>query len=172
MKKILYLFLTVSLIFSSCKKEEDEVVTPTVISGCTDSDATNYNASATSDNGSCEYSIANSVWAITSSIADGTNIMESNMAIYFWSNGDFGWEEYDLVTDEMIDYAGGPGQGVYTTPGNNMITVDDGDEFAATFTVSTMTNNNNMTWTTPTVSGGSLVMTLERAIGISVDSWK
>ena len=31
MKKILYLFLTVSLIFSSCKKEEDEVVTPTDI---------------------------------------------------------------------------------------------------------------------------------------------
>ena len=31
MKKILYLFLTVSLIFSSCKKEEDAVVTPTDI---------------------------------------------------------------------------------------------------------------------------------------------
>ena len=29
MRKIIYLFLTVSLIFSSCKKEEDEVVTPT-----------------------------------------------------------------------------------------------------------------------------------------------
>ena len=31
MKKIIDLFLTVSLIFSSCKKEEDEVVTPTDI---------------------------------------------------------------------------------------------------------------------------------------------
>mgnify|MGYP007026196289 CR=1 FL=1 len=38
MKKLLYLFLVLPLIFSSCKKEEDEVVTPTVISGCTDSD--------------------------------------------------------------------------------------------------------------------------------------
>ena len=31
MKKIIDLFLTVSLIFSSCKKEEDKVVTPTDI---------------------------------------------------------------------------------------------------------------------------------------------
>ena len=42
MKKIIYLFLTVSLIFSSCKKEE----------GCKDALATNYNADAEEDDGS------------------------------------------------------------------------------------------------------------------------
>ena len=59
MKKILYLFLTVSLIFSSCKKEEDEVVT--AISGCNDSQATNYNANATNDDASCAYDLIG-VW--------------------------------------------------------------------------------------------------------------
>jgi len=55
MKKILYLFLTVSLVFSSCKKEEeDETVTPTVISGCMDTTMFNYNPLATVNNGSCQ----------------------------------------------------------------------------------------------------------------------
>ena len=44
------LVLTLSLIFSSCSKEEE------VILGCTYSTATNYNPSATSDDGSCNYS--------------------------------------------------------------------------------------------------------------------
>ena len=39
MKKLLYLFLVLPLIFSSCKKEE----------GCTDSQASNYNADADDD---------------------------------------------------------------------------------------------------------------------------
>ena len=54
MKKIIYLFLTVSLIFSACNKE-DEVVTPTIVNGCMDALATNYNSLATVDDGSCVY---------------------------------------------------------------------------------------------------------------------
>jgi len=54
MNKVLYTLLAVSIIFAACKKE-DETVTPTVISGCMDALALNYNASATTDDGSCIY---------------------------------------------------------------------------------------------------------------------
>jgi hypothetical protein len=45
MKKLLYTFLAVSIIFAACKKEE----------GCTDPIAINYNADAEKDDGSCTY---------------------------------------------------------------------------------------------------------------------
>jgi hypothetical protein len=47
MKKLLYTFLAVSIIFSACKKE--------VIIGCTNPTATNYYAYAEEDDGSCRY---------------------------------------------------------------------------------------------------------------------
>jgi len=49
MKKILYLFLTISLIFAGCKKEDDPVAassTFTKVYGCTDETAVNFNSSA------------------------------------------------------------------------------------------------------------------------------
>ena len=54
MKKLLYLCLAVAFIFTACKKEE----------GCTNSMATNYNADAEEDDGSCTYSIVG-VWTPT-----------------------------------------------------------------------------------------------------------
>ena len=45
MKKLLYLFLVLPLIFSSCKKQQ----------GCTDPIAVNYNADAEENDGSCTY---------------------------------------------------------------------------------------------------------------------
>jgi hypothetical protein len=48
MKKLLYLFLVLPLIFSSCKKEDDAVSSAafTKVYGCTDENAVNFNSSA------------------------------------------------------------------------------------------------------------------------------
>jgi hypothetical protein len=63
MKKLLYIFLAVSFIFTACKKEE----------GCIDSAAINYNADAEEDDGSCTYppSIVG-IWTPTSVTQDSS----------------------------------------------------------------------------------------------------
>ena len=52
MKKILYIILTVLIILSACEKKEEAVILP-LINGCTDTNAINYNSSATFNDGSC-----------------------------------------------------------------------------------------------------------------------
>ena len=52
-KTSLVLFMLVSLIFSSCKKEEVSI--EQVLLGCTDSTAINFNNLANTDDGNCEY---------------------------------------------------------------------------------------------------------------------
>ena len=58
MKKILLVLTLTALIFS-CKKEDDKpntnITTTTLVEGCTDTIATNFLATATVDDGSCEY---------------------------------------------------------------------------------------------------------------------
>ena len=61
MKKILYPLLAISIIFSACKKEQ----------GCTDAIATNYNADAEDDDGSCIYSIIGT-WNVETMMYDIT----------------------------------------------------------------------------------------------------
>ena len=69
MKKILYLFLVFSplLFVTSCEKEEDDVA------GCTNSQATNYNSNADTDDGSCEYSIIG-MWAVDDYTLNGVSL--------------------------------------------------------------------------------------------------
>ena len=57
MKKLLYTLLAVSIIFSACEEEDTAptISAPTIVNGCTDTNATNYNSSATNDDGSCIY---------------------------------------------------------------------------------------------------------------------
>ena len=92
MKKIL-LFLTLSILIFACKKEDDKpnTNTTTIIDGCIDTLALNYNAEATIDDGSCEYPPS----ALQlSSIAINAIPMTNNGAN--WDVGVFGLENPDV----------------------------------------------------------------------------
>ena len=180
MKKIIYLFLTVSLIFSSCKKEEDEVVTPTVISGCTDSDATNYNASATSDNSTCMYDLTG-VWETTSAILNGEQMLGQTVDLdltYMFADGQVGSEGY--YDGEMTAFAIGATSSSSSDPNaiswSGSVYLPDGSELdmSFSFNVDFMTSYNNMTWryvNYPSV-GDTYVKTLVRSTAYSLSDWK
>ena len=78
MKELLYLFFSLSIIFSACKKEDEDMPTPTVINGCMDTSATNYNANTTNDDSSCIYGFTAVTWIATDIIGD-TSLIVSYM---------------------------------------------------------------------------------------------
>jgi len=56
MKKILLVLTLTALVFA-CKKEDDKPIKTTIIEGCMDTLALNYNPEATENDGSCEYNV-------------------------------------------------------------------------------------------------------------------
>ena len=81
MKKFIYIFFAVSILSTSCTKEE----------GCTDSYATNFNIDAENDDGSCVFGVAGGAW-----ITQSVNVTGS-MSVTF---GGF------PVLDSIINYTG------------------------------------------------------------------
>ena len=97
MKKTLYLFLSVAIVFTACKKEED---TPAPVEGCTDSLAENYNTSATTDNGTCEYSISGGAWITTSAHEIGSmQVLFMGIPVY-----DTSWNSIETNADSLEPY--------------------------------------------------------------------
>jgi len=76
MNKILYLFLVIPIVFSSCSKEE--------VSGCTDPQATNYDSSADISDNSCLYNI-NGVWGVDDYILNGVSLFSTSLDIHITS---------------------------------------------------------------------------------------
>ena len=122
MKKMFYALLAVSIVFTACKEEDDDITAPTVLSGCTDAIATNYDATATSDDGSCIFGIVggawitdveeanihaivtmggvvfmDSTWTVTETNPDS---MENGVLQKFWSNGEVKfWDNNNNLVD-------------------------------------------------------------------------
>ena len=100
MKKIFYLLVTVAFLFTACKKEQ----------GCMDSVATNYNADAEEDDGSCLFAINGGTWT-TQSVGYNGTITISMMGIpvldstinYIETNPD-SLEPYKLIFEENNNY--------------------------------------------------------------------
>tara|TARA_R110002012_G_scaffold15916_5_gene62404 strand:- start:215 stop:931 length:717 start_codon:yes stop_codon:yes gene_type:complete len=93
MKKIFYTFLLISplLFISSCEEEEAQsaFANSTVLHGCIDSQACNYNPQATFDNNSCEYPEQgyDCEGNITAEIGD---VMEGGYLFYLDETGEHG----------------------------------------------------------------------------------
>ena len=93
--------LALSFILASCSKEEDAIL------GCTYSTATNYNPSATSDDGSCSYSTEGCTddnamnFNVYADLDDGSCIYAYDIALGLWDI-DPDCEEIDVLGQVIL----------------------------------------------------------------------
>ena len=148
MKKLLYVCLAVAFIFTACKKEE----------GCTNSMATNYNADAEEDDGSCTYSIVG-VWTPTSAAV--------NSSYTYYQNGILIYSMDTSYTSTSSDPDWEPSTREFTTNGDMK---EDGEVIGTyTYSNNTLTMNGDgeiTTWTSCTVTATTFTGTMS---GTEVD---
>ena len=183
MKKTIYLFLVLPLLFSSCTKEEEDN-TPTTVQGCTDPDATNYNASATNDDGSCTYDITG-VWETTSSVLNGVELMGAPLTAlelhYFFIDGTLGTENYD-ESGNLWAYGEWNINSMTSFPNSmtisgtvyNLMEGTAVEYLGLNANIDNLTNANNMTWryTNYPSAAETYVKTLVRSTTYSLSDWK
>ena len=130
MKKIFLLFLTVSLIFSSCKKEE----------GCKDSLATNYNADEDEDDGSCTYTLVG-YWDVDSYVIEGTEYVGLAIAeMYIVVNS-------NLTTETNV---------LYIDPTLGSMSIAGTMSISGTTLIMTNSDGDSNTWTITLFDGSNL----------------
>ena len=155
MKKILYLFLAVSFIFTACKKEE----------GCTDATATNYNADAEDDDGSCTYSIVG-VWTPTSVDKDSsmtTTIAGDIIDVFDFGDGPeiLSYSGSETMTPEEADIEGNI---EFTSDGKMLVDGDEEMDYTYSNNIVTVTGDDTtMAWPC-SVTSTNLSLTIEASM--------
>ena len=137
MKKTLSILFAVSIVFTACEKEE-EITTPTVINGCMDAIATNYDSTATNDDGTCMFSIVGT-WSPTSAAVDysvtmaGVTLMDTSYTTTP-SDPDFEFTDIIFTADGNVTMDGETS--TYTDSGSALtITESDGESQTVSYTV-------------------------------------
>ena len=94
MKNFIYLFFTITIIFSSCTKEQ----------GCTDQIAINFNSTAEEDDGSCIYSFVGGYWITQSITTEGSITTSAGGTIVSDSSFNFTETNPDSLSPYRVDF--------------------------------------------------------------------
>ena len=148
--------------------------------GCTDSDATNYNASATQDDSSCMYDISG-VWETTSAILNGVEQLGQLVDVdltYIFADGQIGAEGYKagVMTGYSIGTATASSSDPNSVSWSGTYYAADGTsvDLSVSFNIDFMTNANNMThrYVNYPTAADTYVKTLVRSTTYSLSDWK